>query len=60
MASEGHADAVIVLRDRREIADKQCHVRGIPAFSEEADHAAPGVAAVHPLKSGGIEIDFEQ
>ena len=58
-AAVGHADTVVLSRHRRKIADKEQLVRRIPAASEEADDAALRIAAIHPLKAGGIEIGFE-
>jgi hypothetical protein len=56
----GDTDAIILPWLRRKIADKQSLVRGIPPLPEKTNHAALRIAAVHPLKSGRIEISFEQ
>ena len=60
MAIQGHADTVIVPRHRRKITDEQRDLSWAFSFSEEADHAALGIAAVHPLEAGRIEIHLKK
>ena len=43
-----HADAVLVARHRREIADAQGETAAIPGEAGEGDHALDGIATVHP------------
>src|SRR5271157_3463322 len=60
IAAHGRPDAIVVPRHWSEIADEESHVGRILSVSQERDDTPFKIAAIHPLESGGFEIDLVQ
>src|SRR4051794_11379559 len=60
VAAPGDADAVIVLRVGREIADDQGEFAARPRLAEHAEDAVLGIVAVDPLEAVRLAIELVQ
>ena len=55
-AAAGHADPVAVPDHRREVADEEQEILGVPRPAQKRDHARVPVMAIDPLEPAGCEI----
>ena len=53
----GDADAIVITRDRRKIADAEDVLLWIDGLSEKSDNGIGSVMKVHPLESGPVVVD---
>src|SRR6202034_1308213 len=56
VAATRSADAEVIARHRREVADDQHHVARVVAFAQEGESARLGVVAVNPFEAIGGKV----
>src|SRR5712671_5133145 len=59
-SSAGHTHAIVVARNRSEIADDKNDVAVVCGLADETQHALFRVAAIDPFESGAFAIQFMQ
>ena len=58
-AAAGHAQAVVLARHRREVADHQ-HRLAVARLAQEGDHAVVGVVGIDPFEAVAGEVELVQ